>query len=343
MAAGATGELVVTALGRVGFPVMRYRTGDMVERRDEPCPAGHDGMWLPQGILGRVDDMVVIRGMNVFPSAIEEILRRSGGVGEFAITFYNDPHAMDEVKVEVELANAREAREIQARLRQALGLRVRIVPVKPGILPTYSGKARRVHDLRPRGGGERGGRRARPAAQRQRGGRRRDPRATSSPRRCSPATGSGARRTSRSRFGVSRPTLREALRLLSSAHLIRATKGPGGGIFVAATPEQGIGLSVTDSVASMLSAESIDLDELIETRMLLEIPLAGLAAQRATEADVAGLHAILDAAGDVAQGDRLPRARHAPARDDRRRSPATGSRAPSPSGSAPCCSRRCTR
>ena len=93
--------------------------------------------------------MVVIRGMNVFPSAIEEILRRSPGVGEFSITFYNDPHAMDEVKVEVELAQAREAREIQARLRQTLGLRVRIVPVKPGILPTYTGKARRVLDLRP--------------------------------------------------------------------------------------------------------------------------------------------------------------------------------------------------
>ena len=149
VAEGATGELVVTALSRTGFPVIRYRTGDIVERRAAPCPAGHDGMWLPQGILGRVDDMVVIRGMNVFPSAIEEILRRSGGAGEFSITFYNDPHAMDEVKVEVELAHAREAREIQARLRQALGLRVRIVPVAPGILPTYTGKARRVQDLRP--------------------------------------------------------------------------------------------------------------------------------------------------------------------------------------------------
>jgi DNA-binding FadR family transcriptional regulator len=104
------------------------------------------------------------------------------------------------------------------------------------------------------------------------------------------------------RFGVSRPTLREALRLLSSAHLIRATKGPGGGIFVAATAEQSIGLSVSASVASMLSADTIDIDELIETRMLLEIPLAGLAAQRATEADVARLHAILDEAGTVAQG-----------------------------------------
>jgi phenylacetate-CoA ligase len=145
---GAAGELVMTALGRTGFPVIRYRTGDMIERSSVPCPAGHEGMWLPQGILGRTDDMVVIRGMNVFPSAIEDILRRSGGVGEFAITFYNDPHAMDEVKVEVELEHAREVRAIQARLRQTLGLRVRIVPVKPGILPTYTGKARRVHDLR---------------------------------------------------------------------------------------------------------------------------------------------------------------------------------------------------
>jgi phenylacetate-CoA ligase len=153
---GEAGELVMTVLGRTGFPVIRYRTGDMIERSAIPCPAGHPGMWLPQGILGRADDMVVIRGMNVFPSAIEEILRRSSGVGEFSITFYNDPHAMDEVKVEAELAQPREARDIQDRLRQRLGLRVRIVPVQPGILPAYAGKARRVRDLRP--GGVSGGR-----------------------------------------------------------------------------------------------------------------------------------------------------------------------------------------
>jgi GntR family transcriptional regulator, transcriptional repressor for pyruvate dehydrogenase complex len=94
-------------------------------------------------------------------------------------------------------------------------------------------------------------------------------------------------------FGVSRPTLREALRLLSSAHLIRASKGPGGGIFVAATPEQGIGLSVSESVASMIEAQSIDFHELIETRLLLEVPLAGLAAQRADESDVQALEALL--------------------------------------------------
>jgi phenylacetate-CoA ligase len=92
--------------------------------------------------------MVVIRGMNVFPSAIEEVLRGSDEIGEFRITFYTDPSAMDEVKVEVELAQPSAARAIQARLRTSLGLRVRIVPLKPGILPTNSGKARRVVDTR---------------------------------------------------------------------------------------------------------------------------------------------------------------------------------------------------
>jgi phenylacetate-CoA ligase len=150
VAAGSAGQLVVTALGRVGFPVIRYATGDVVNHHAEPCPAGHVGRWLPQGILGRTDDMVVIRGMNVFPSAIEQILRESQGVGEFRITFYTDPRAMDEIKIEVELAQALEARAIQARMRQRLGLRVRLVPVRPGILPEQLGKARRVEDLRPR-------------------------------------------------------------------------------------------------------------------------------------------------------------------------------------------------
>jgi DNA-binding FadR family transcriptional regulator len=98
------------------------------------------------------------------------------------------------------------------------------------------------------------------------------------------------------RFGVSRPTLREALRLLSSSHLVRASKGPGGGIFVAATPEEGIGRTVSASVASMLEAQSITMDELLETRMLFEVPLVGLAAQRATEEDVARLYALVEEA-----------------------------------------------
>ena len=98
------------------------------------------------------------------------------------------------------------------------------------------------------------------------------------------------------RFGVSRPTLREALRLLSSSHLVRASKGPGGGIFVAATPEEGIGRTVSASVASMLESHTITMDELLETRMLFEVPLVGLAAQRATEEDVVRLYALVEEA-----------------------------------------------
>jgi len=94
-------------------------------------------------------------------------------------------------------------------------------------------------------------------------------------------------------FGVSRPTLREALRLLASSHLIRASKGRGGGIFVAATPEEGIARNVSASVADMLSADIVDIDELIESRLLLEVPIAGLAAQRATDDDVAELRRLV--------------------------------------------------
>ena len=148
VADGEVGELIVTAIGRTGFPAVRYRTGDVVECCERRCPAGHTDRWLPGGILGRTDDMVVIRGMNVFPSAIEQVLREFDELGEFRITFYSEPSAMDEVKVEVELEQPRQGRAIQARLRTRLGLRVRIVPLQPGVLPAPSGKARRVVDLR---------------------------------------------------------------------------------------------------------------------------------------------------------------------------------------------------
>jgi phenylacetate-CoA ligase len=147
--AGQRGELVLTPLGRTGFPVLRYRTGDVVVNTDEPCPAGHADRWLPGGIVGRTDDMVVIRGMNVYPSAIEEAVRRVSGSGEFRITFYSEPSGLDEIKLEVELPEGGGARRLQEVMRQQLGLRVRIVPVAPGVLPRSDGKARRVVDERP--------------------------------------------------------------------------------------------------------------------------------------------------------------------------------------------------
>jgi phenylacetate-CoA ligase len=148
VAPGERGELVLTPLRRTGFPVLRYRTGDVVVKAEERCGAGHEDRWLPGGIVGRTDDMVVIRGMNVYPSAIEEAVRGVDGAGEFRITFYSEPGGMDEIKLEVELAGGGEARQLQELMRQQLGLRVRVVPVAPGVLPRQEGKARRVVDER---------------------------------------------------------------------------------------------------------------------------------------------------------------------------------------------------
>lgn len=90
-------------------------------------------------------------------------------------------------------------------------------------------------------------------------------------------------------FGVSRPTLREALKLLSSGNLIRANKGPGGGIFVAHTADQGMGRSLSDAIATMLETGAVSLEELLDARMLLEVPLARSAAYQPDEATVARL------------------------------------------------------
>lgn len=96
-------------------------------------------------------------------------------------------------------------------------------------------------------------------------------------------------------FGVSRPTLREALKLLSSGNLIRATKGPGGGIFVAHTAQQGMSRSLSDAVAMMLDTGAATLEELLDARLALEVPLAGLAAYQADEATVERLREIVGA------------------------------------------------
>lgn len=147
--AGERGELVITPLRRTGFPVLRYRTGDIVVNATESCPAGHADRWLPGGIVGRSDDMVVIRGMNVHPSSIEQAVRSVSGSGEYRLTFYSESGGMDEIKLEVELERGADARRLQELMRQQLGLRVRVVPVSPGVLPRQEGKARRVVDERP--------------------------------------------------------------------------------------------------------------------------------------------------------------------------------------------------
>jgi GntR family transcriptional repressor for pyruvate dehydrogenase complex len=114
-------------------------------------------------------------------------------------------------------------------------------------------------------------------------------------------------------FGVSRPTLREALKLLASGNLIRASKGPGGGIFVALTADQGMGRSLSDAIAMMLETRAASLHELLEARMLLEVPLAGQAAYQADAETVRELRAALEVEALAAQGDDLDALREADA------------------------------
>jgi GntR family transcriptional regulator, transcriptional repressor for pyruvate dehydrogenase complex len=114
-------------------------------------------------------------------------------------------------------------------------------------------------------------------------------------------------------FGVSRPTLREALKLLASGNLIRANKGPGGGIFVALTADQGMGRSLSDAIAMMLETRAVSLEELLEARLLLEVPLAGHAAYHADGDTVRRLREALAVEREAAKGSDLDALREADA------------------------------
>lgn len=146
---GGQGELILTNLGRVGSPLLRYRTGDLVcpaaRRTQHACACGSKDLALLGGILGRVDDMVVVRGVNVYPGAIEEIIRRVGGVAEYQVRV-SRARALAELAVTVEPA-ASVGGELAARLEQAfessLALRVPVTLAAPGSLPRFESKARR--------------------------------------------------------------------------------------------------------------------------------------------------------------------------------------------------------
>jgi phenylacetate-CoA ligase len=144
---GTRGELVVTSLGRSASPVLRYRTGDVVVRRSEPCACGRSWARLEGGILARADDMVNVRGVNVYPAAIEAVVRGFPEVVEFRSTVSRS-HEMRSLSVEIEPAPGVEgppalAAAVSKRLREALGLNVPVRAVGPRTLPRFEMKARR--------------------------------------------------------------------------------------------------------------------------------------------------------------------------------------------------------
>jgi phenylacetate-CoA ligase len=149
VAPGATGELVLTTLGRIGSPLLRYRTGDLVKWRisEKPCACGRCEMALEGGILGRTDDMVVVRGVNVYPSAVDEIVRGHGDVVEYQVELSVD-RAMPEISLQIEPSPrcrdvAGLVRNLERSFETAMALRVPITTVPSGTLPRFEMKSSR--------------------------------------------------------------------------------------------------------------------------------------------------------------------------------------------------------
>ena len=142
---GQKGELVLTNLGRIGMPLIRYRTGDLCVISREPCPCGRRSARLVGGVLGRADDMITIRGINVFPSAVESIVRRYPEIVEFAIEVHRH-REMHELRLKVEIVGV--ANGILERLAQEfsndLRIRASIEQVAEGTLPRFELKSRRL-------------------------------------------------------------------------------------------------------------------------------------------------------------------------------------------------------
>ncbi|MEZ6045383.1 MAG: AMP-binding protein [Planctomycetaceae bacterium] len=147
--AGQPGELVITNLGRYGSPLIRYRTGDIVEVDTSPHPDGRSLIRLKQGIQGRTDDMITIRGNNFYPSAVEAILREQPEVVEYRLTL-STSKSMSHLKIELELQEAIESSHIEPllsrladTLRERLNFQPELLTVPANSLPRYELKGRR--------------------------------------------------------------------------------------------------------------------------------------------------------------------------------------------------------
>ncbi len=145
------GELVITNLGRTGSPVLRYRTGDRIKlASSRACGCGRSLRRTEGGVMGRLDDSLIVRGLVFFPSAIENVVREFEAITEFAVDVYRRG-SMDEVRIQIEAAGE-PPRQIESAISNALqlklGLRMQVTAVSPGSLPRFELKSRRVTDHR---------------------------------------------------------------------------------------------------------------------------------------------------------------------------------------------------
>ncbi len=154
---GEEGELVFTTLSKEGIPMLRYRTRDITRLNREPCRCGRTNVRM-ELVRGRSDDMMVIRGVNVFPSQIEEVLLQVSGIGPHYQILVTEKEFMDRLEVQVELTDGdwlesyarleSLTNEIRQKIRIALQIDVKVTLLNPQTLERTAGKAKRVVDLR---------------------------------------------------------------------------------------------------------------------------------------------------------------------------------------------------
>ena len=146
---------MITNLDRAGMPVIRYHTGDRVRwhQQDSSCSCGRTYRRLAGGVIGRLDDVLIIRGINVYPSAIEAAVRQFDEIVEYAVEAFRQGE-MDELVVRIELADGEsdESGALQKKLMDSLhtnlGIRAGVEFAGPGELPRFELKAKRVADKR---------------------------------------------------------------------------------------------------------------------------------------------------------------------------------------------------
>lgn len=154
---GETGELVVTTLNKWALPLIRYRIGDLTIKESEPCECGRTHPRIMR-ILGRTDDMLIIRGINVFPSQVESVLMRIPEVASHYQILISRKGPLDEMKVRVELTPSGFSdkigdlmalnKRISKELKSILNIAAEVELVEPGTIPRSEGKAKRVIDTR---------------------------------------------------------------------------------------------------------------------------------------------------------------------------------------------------
>lgn len=154
---GAKGELVITCLTKEAFPILRYRTKDLSRLFYEPCACGRT-MVRMENLSGRADDMLIVRGVNVFPTQIEEILARYEAVSPLYEIVLERVDHLDRMTLQVELRDERLLesyakleslnRELSQDIRQSLGVSAKVELSPPRSLQRFEGKAKRVRDLR---------------------------------------------------------------------------------------------------------------------------------------------------------------------------------------------------